>query len=536
MSKSKNDTLIVGGYLRQTSHPVRGKYDAIYTIIDPQTRKPYTYRRLAEDLEQRKQFYPQLSNLIEPVLSQIAKKAELRPDSVFSMQRRGNTKKSAAEKLKKDCYPQIHTLMMLLFRPVYERNLVYGDVTVGDFVLYQFDLLYMGKLPDTRARLMGSLKNTILPVIGDIKLKDLDAEEQKKLLRCIDRVLSKENAKSSRRSYVCQAYQGLIQAIENSGWRGAYAGFRLADLLNRSRERNTEIRSSVRLRCLGDEQRAKLFCILQQPVHLYEYFLVALLYSGMDVSEIAAACFGDFDVLEFGHQCCYTLTITRRVRKLTERHSTLSASNENFPIQKLRRVVLPPWAGDVLMCRLARLRRLGFSDEDIRKMRLSSKPEDGLVERPDEINKRLEALLQEANIGSMTVTRTRRNGTPYEESIRADVSLLQRDAQYLAELCGADPIMTYAMFGLNRRETDEQAHLDLLSDEYAVARYLRLRRWSPPASAPLPNDTPGCLTGFPDSPARHILQVSNNSNHPATLTLSANYSVRVYWKIKKRKP
>lgn len=40
MSKSKNDIPVAGGRLRQTAHPVRGQYDAIYTIIDPQTNRP----------------------------------------------------------------------------------------------------------------------------------------------------------------------------------------------------------------------------------------------------------------------------------------------------------------------------------------------------------------------------------------------------------------------------------------------------------------------------------------------------------------
>lgn len=533
MSKSKNDIPVAGGRLRQTAHHARGQYDAIYTIIDPQTNKPYTYGRLAEDLAQRKEDYPQLAALIDPVFTQISKKAQIRPDSVFCVQRRGATKKAAAEKLQKECFPQIRAVMMLLFRPLYERNLVYGDVTVADFILYESETLYLGELPDTRTRLLGCLKNTILPEIGYKKLKDLDAEEQKKALRRIDRTLSKESAKSSRRAYVRRAYKGLIQAIETSGWRGSAAGMRLADLLNRSRERNTEILSSARPHCLDDVQRADLFRILEQPEHLYEYFLVSLLYAGMDVCEIAAACFGDFDVLEFSGQCCYTLTITRLVRKLHARYSTLSASNPDFPIKKLRRVVLPPWAGDILVHRLEQLRSLGLSDEKIREMRLSSIAADGTFERPDEINQRLESLLQEANIGSSAVTRTRRNGTPYKEAIQADAALLQRDAQHLAQLCGADLVMLHAMFGGSWSETDEQAYLDLLGDEYAVARYLRLRRWSPFSPAPLDNGSDGCLTGFSDCPARHILQVSNNSSRPAALTLSSNYAVHVYWKTQK---
>ena len=533
MSKSKNDIPVAGGTIRQTIRPVRGKYDVIINIMNLNTGKPYTNEELAADLELRKREYPQLASLVEPKLDRIAAKPPSRPDSDFSLQHPGVTKEIAKKEMQELLFPRICTLMHLLYRPLFESNLQKGELKVADFVLYQEDMLYMGELPDTRTRLLGCLKSTILPVIDDYKLKELDKTEQEKALRRIERNLRGEGAKPSRRGYVQRAYRGLIQAIESSGWTGCSSGIRLVELISRLQKRNAKLLSSARPHCLDKAQRDCLFRMLEQPDRSYEYLLIALIYAGMDPAEIAAACFGDFDVLTFGDQHCYTLTITRRIRKLNKRHSTVSATNDAFPFQKFRRIVLPPWAGEVLERWLDHLRSLGLSDDQIRKMHLSSEATDGTFESPDEIKTHLKTLLQQAGIGDTYITRTRAGGSLYRDIIPADVQLLQRDAQYLAECCGANRVMLHSMFGIAWTETDEQAYVDLLSDAYAVTRYLRLRRWSPHSAGPLSDAGAECLTGYADVPARHILQVHNPTDHPITLTLSSNYAFRGYWKAKK---
>ena len=89
--------------------------------------------------------------------------------------------------------------------------------------------------------------------------------------------------------------------------------------------------------------------------------------------------------------------------------------------------------------------------------------------------------------------------------------------------------MLHAMFGDAWTDTDEDAYLDLLGNRYAVARWQRLRRWSPLAPAPLPATGEGCLEGYTHAPARHIQRVNNPTDHSVTLTLSALYALRVYW-------
>lgn len=224
-----------------------------------------------------------------------------------------------------------------------------------------------------------------------------------------------------------------------------------------------------------------------------------------------------------------TILISRRVRKLHDRYSTLQATNENFPIYKFRRAVLTPWAGDILLRRLEQLRALGLSDDQIQEMRLSSEKPGGAIVGPEELAKRLRPLLLAAGIPDATPTHTGKKGHAYRQTVKQDIALLQRDARYLAKRCGADEVMLHAMFGDTWTDTDEDAYLDLLGDRYAVARWQRLRRWSPLAPAPLSATGEGCLAGYTHAPARHILQVINSTGHPVTLTLSALYALRVYW-------
>lgn len=531
MSKSKNDFPLAGGTARLTFHPHRGQYDAIYTLIDPQTHCPYTYGRLAEDLTQRKQDYPYLAELIDKSkYNSIMAKAADQPETVFSLYKQGKTKEEARAQLEKEQLPKLRSLARLLHQPLYELNLKCGNITVEDFVTYQSKALYMDKPSDTRTRLMGYLKRIILPRIGEIKLKNLDKKQQEKAVKAINKALRKEQSRSTKYVYVRQAYRGLLQAIEGSGWMGCAPGMRLADLIGASQERNTGLLKSVRVSHLDNKQRAELFRLLYQPERLFELFLAALIYSGMEPEEIAAATFYDFEKLNMRDgSCCYTLLVCRRVRKLNQRYSTVCAANENFDITKFRKIVLPGWAGDILLRRLEQLRDGGLTNDQIYGMRLSDETHGSNITGPEEIAARLLPLMKQAKIDDPMATRMGKDGRAYRQTVPMGIKILQGDARYLAERCGADAIMVHAMFGDSWSETDEQAYLDLLSDEYAIARYLRLRRWSPLAPALLPDAGKGYLTGFSHTPAHHVVRVENPTNHPVELTLSAPYAIKAYW-------
>ena len=529
MGTSKCDFAIAGYEGRQKVHHnmkrTESKYDARYMLKNPATKKVYTNAQMLADLAQREKVYPGLAPLLEPWIQELTARAQKNPDAEFSLHCSNATEERALARLKKMRWSELESLAQLLYRPLYERNLKYGDVTVRDFVTYQASVLYAGETPATRTHLTGCLKNYILPVVGEIKLNALDAELQN----------SSGPVGSSARGYVKRAYRGLILAIERNGWRGCSAGLQLVDLLKGSTDPNNAILRSCRVAHLDDAQRTALFRLLFEPEHLYDLFWVALLYSGADPADIAGQTYGDIEELTLRDgSCCYTILISRRVRKLHDRYSTLQATNENFPIYKFRRLVLTPWAGDVLLRRLEQLHALGLSDDQIQEMRLSSEKPGGAIVGPEELAKRLQQLLRQAGIPAATLTRTDKQGHAYRQTVKEDIALLQRDARYLAIQCGADEVMLHAMFGDTWTDTDEEAYLDLLGDRYAVARWQRLRRWSPLAPASLPFTGEGCLTGYTHAPARHNLRVDNTTDHSVTLTLRAPYALNAFWAQNKK--
>lgn len=96
-------------------------------------------------------------------------------------------------------------------------------------------------------------------------------------------------------------------------------------------------------------------------------------------------------------------------------------------------------------------------------------------------------------------------------------SLLYLDAQYIAGLCGANLPMLHAMFGMAWTEMDEESYLDLLSDEYAVARYLHLKRFSPYEPALL---------------KRRVLMVQNSTRESQNFSISSHYAISARWRKK----
>ena len=306
---------------------------------------------------------------------------------------------------------------------------------------------------------------------------------------------------------------------------------RLADLITQTHEKNTVIRNSVRVDHLDSDQRMKLFLLLKNSDLLYESFIVGLIYSGMDLSEIAAARFGDFAVLEMQDgDVCYTLVVSKRVRKLHDRYSTFGAVNEAYPIAKFRRIVLYPWASLLMLKWVEALRNKGYADEQIEKMRLAERSTGNTITGPAELSNLLVAVLEQAGVKEASVTRTNKEGVAYRETLPVDVELLRRDARFMAVYCGADRVMEHAMFGDAWSETDEQAYINLLCDEYAVIRYCHLRRWSPYASGQRASSDENHLVGYAEKPARHTLAISNPTDHPITLTLTGTFAINAEWK------
>lgn len=536
MGITKNDTPIAGGYKRTKIKQHHGKYLACYMLINMARKKPYTKAEILADLCERQKQYPQFSDLIEPWIEEIESKVKRYPDAEFTLEHYAVNREKAIAELGKLQYCRLESLAKLLFRPLFERNLAYGDITLADFVLYQQDALYAASDPDKRKRLLGCLRNVILPIIGASKLKQLDKKQLTKLIDKINDALHDEESKSTRCYYVRQAYQGLFEGIESSGWRKCRVGMRLVQMIKVSRDKNSHIRKNAQADHLDDNQRAALFRLLCQPEYEYELFLASFLYSGMDLQDMAAISFGEVKPLPLKDTHGYAVLITKRVRKRQTGYACLSVGHKDFPLGKFRRVVLYPWATDIFLRRQDTFRAMGFSVQQIQRMSLlTDRPgadKSDLQNRIQDAQTRLQRLMSQANIEDSAVTRTQK-GRAKIEKIPADIQWLQWDAQYLARRIGADDVMLHAMFGQERTEVDEKSYLDFLGDRYAVARYQRMRRWNPLPGTPWHEDGNGCLYGAAHTPARHLLRVANNTNHPVTLTLSADYAILAYWELQK---
>ena len=174
MGTSKCDFAIAGYEGRQKVHHnmkrTKSKYDARYMLKNPATKKVYTNAQMLADLAQREKVYPGLAPLLEPWIQELTARAQKNPDAEFSLHCSDATEERTLARLKKMRWSELESLAQLLYRPLYERNLKYGDVNVRDFVTYQASVLYAGETPATRTRLTGCLKNYILPVVGEIKL------------------------------------------------------------------------------------------------------------------------------------------------------------------------------------------------------------------------------------------------------------------------------------------------------------------------------------------------------------------------------
>ena len=507
--KRQKDINCAGGAIRPIMKRHRGQYDAGYELLDMSTGKPHTNQSLKAALEVRKNEYPEMTQMIEAVLAgELTKKAEHHPTAVYKLSRRATTEEAARASAEKMLFPRAEAIARLLYRPQWESNLEAGRVTVREFVRYMGDRLFTDAAGDTRAHLMASVCQVIVPAIGDTRLVDLDLE---KAIKKISRVLKNGKAQESKRGYTRRAYKGMMQAIRSSGYAELSSSARLADLMMATTtRRNRALLDSCRIGHLDEATRTSLFHVLED--YAYERLLIALIYCGLDAAEIAASTYGDIDVLSLRDESFYVTTVSRMAHRAPKRCTRVSASNDAFPPRRLRKVVLYPWAATALDQYIQNLREKGYTDTQIAGTYLSARTPDSVVLDPSEVIAQIESLLRLAEVPEVHVPRVKNTGEVYVQTIPPDLELLRRDAKYVAGCCGADQAMLHAMFGDNWSEMDERSYLDLLGDDYAVARYLRLRRFAP------------------DQPQRRIYRIRNQSQQPQTLRIESDYAVLARWK------
>lgn len=537
MSKSKNDFFCMGGTARFFVRSHRGKQDAVYQLINPETNCPYTNQQLYSALEAKNTKNNILSPMIQTQLQELSSKVLHHPTATFCLSHRDTTKEKAKENAEKLLLPHLQEIARLLFRPQWEINVKGGNVTILQFVHYMGDALYPNQTDANRKRFQSALNHVILPVIGNLKLSELNAKKQKSIVRKINSFLQSEKASSAKRSYTKRAYSGLFTAINSSGCSLVSASVDLVNMIDRVRSNNHTLLNSFRPKHLDEMQRTHLFNLLLTPAYLYELFIVSLMYSGLNLFEISALTFADIDCTDIEQATCYSILVHRMVRKLDKRYSTVSAPNENFPIKLFRRVVLYPWASNILLQYIQHLKDSGYTDQQIKQMRLSDTSYNGILQGPTELSERIGSMLNLSDIEGVQIPRTDKSGKSTLQNFEPTITLLYTDAQYVAETyCGANACMLHSMFGLPWTETDENSYLDLLSEQYAVARYLHLRRFNPfvavdsLASGTTATQNANELKFHPHAKAKHIVTIHNPTDATQGISLKSNYAINVFWK------
>lgn len=538
MGRSKNDIFFEGGYARITTHPHLGQQDAIFQLINPSTKAPYKKDDLIRDLQRRKMQFPEFAPLIDVHLEKLTPRLSGNK-STFQVMSRGESKKHAIARMKKERIPQLREIARILFRPDWNFKFQHGQVTISQYTQYMDDKLFPNASPDARRHMLACVKHIINPAIGSHTLSSISTYENKeKLIDKINDLLSQKKLCNTQTLYVKRSYKALFEQIEQDGYQHVGSLAALANKIKIQRKKNSDIIRAFKPNHLDADQRNKLFEILSAPENLYALFLVSLHYCGLTWNEIAAMRFGDVEELCLSHSFCYCINVDKIVRKLGKRYSTLSLTNDAFPVPHFRKVVLFPWAADIMNSYVQYLQNQSYTLSEIESMRLSDIRPGGPIQGPSEIEALIKPLLRQANITFDPLPRTDTKGNITQQSGSADSRILWEDAQYVAEkLCGANIVMLHVMFGLPWTETDEEAYLDLLSDSYAVARFIYLRRFNPfkshrnanPICKPKDKSNLSCFTPE-NSIGRYILSVKNETTSQQLFKVSSDYGLLINWK------
>ena len=551
MAHSKNDFYFVGGTARMAVRETNGKQESKLMLINPSTRCPYTYKEIVQDLTLRKEKYPILAEMIDTQLKQLQEKAAAHPQSVFCRictspikvpdnateeavcKAKQTARETVIQKSQKVLQPGMVELARLLYRPFWENNIESGNITIRQFVTYMGADIFSDTAPSMTQPLTGLLHRVILPIVGDIRCSEFTKEEQEKCIGKINRSLNREGtAMDTKRGNVKHAYRLLFQAIEANGYRFQQDPYYLADLLDTKKRQNRALLDASRATHLDASQRQNLFQLLLDPTHLYVLFILGLFYSGLGLDEIPALLFSDFLEIISDECNCYAILVDRCMRKRAKRYSTITATNADFSVNRLRIVVLYPWAKDILLRYIRFLHKEGYEPDQISRMRLSDQVPGGPIMGPEELKNLITPLLAQADILSTQIPRTAANGKVTLQTIPADMKLLRSDAQYVASvLCGMSQPMLNTMFGLPANSVDEQNYLDVYSPRYTIIRYLHLRRFSPIDSLEKESSTNNLLRSrTAQERDRYLLHIENNTNEEQTLSLSANYAICAHWK------
>lgn len=467
-----------GGLVSYDFHSHRGQFDAFYVLFDPITEIPLTNSQLYELLQERCHDEPYLLPYVEYLLPDIQRKTARYPDSEFRLSCRGKTKDEALALLQQTHGQSLDDLTCVLFRDELKSQISAGKLTLSEFYYYARPSLFLAEPEDIRKRYQGLIQNWILPVAGEKSLEELTLEEQTRICNKVSRTLSAKNAQRETLRLVRLAYRLLLEDMQQYYKEFRYSASAISKQISIHNARNREIHSAFVPRHLDPDIRQRYFSYLDSlPDNHYLAYINALVYSGLDCSDISALPFSSLQRVDMGPSHFYKTIVDRRQYKNGKRHATRRILNADCALSCFRTVVFSEDAVSLIDQRIKYFYAKGLSNDEIRSLSLSCEFPGTSSVNFTELEQRISSVVQELGISSTSVPRVKKGVEIQMETITAGYPLIKGDALYLAQnVCRLPPPLLHTMFDAHLAETDEQAYLDLDSDELSRTHYLFTRR------------------------------------------------------------
>lgn len=525
MGHSRNDFEFLGSTLR-TKHnapKASGKpYEIRVNIINPYTQKPYTQEEILDALRKVALDFPNLApKCLVETEKIIQKKGKL-----YSRYIKGKDKTETEKRLRNELLPDMAGLAKLLGRPQWMASARSGLLTIEELMTYIGDDAFVSIVNvNERSHVKTALRSTIYPAVGHCKISDFsEPEKYAKMVKDILARIRKDGKKSGSAHYAKLAMKCVMHCVEQVGI-GVHGSEELLQAIQvEIPKRQNALLASQRPAHFSDEERERVFSYLFRNKEYLILFWLALICAGMDVEEICAIHYGDIEVIESGNGTnIYTCLITGRRRKATTDWRTVHVTTDSFPIYRFRRIVLPPWAAPILDAIMDQWRSK-YDGKFIADLSLAA-DFTGKTKNPDQVRELLTQALKSAGcVLDVTIQRTGRDGAAFlQTQSRNAGAILMADAKYVAsEKCLFNGAMLHASFGMAARSVDETNYLDVLSYDFAIARYLRYRRYNPLAGEEEKNQ-PDMIS------ARGLAEyhVRNETETEATIEIDADFAVLV---------
>lgn len=524
MAKSKNDRVYYFTTVRITTHPIRGRIEALIKIINPLTTRPYTEAELSQCLRQLVEENPLHKYVAEKWLGKIEPLHEGSAKKECTYYCSGPTEEAAQNQADALCRGNLRSLLCLLGRKSWKQHTQAGTIRIREYLEFLGDDFYAGISPGSLPGIVSAVKNVLLPELGDIPLQQFDGAAQKRACDKINDRIGKDYSSSTVAGNCRRALRMICNSIRSNG--GILQGNVevMCANLYRNRTSNANLRKASIPSHLDEAKRRAMFRKLNRMTCPRLLLIVSLLYCGLSPAEILAINPDEISRRRIHGEPIYSYIVDKYYRSEGTSDYLLRVSDSRFPIGVMRRVVLSPLAA-------AALERYQDWLAHCKKPEISHKLRaipGAKQQRISELKEELDQLLKSVGVQNPRYPLERGGKTRVEE-ISARVQILLYDAQWVVlETCGADLAMYNTTFGRAAQTTDETNYLDRFSDLYALTRYYHLSRFSPFANT---FATARLESGGLCTPAAFLTasqwKIENPTAHPRELWISSRFPVQI---------